>query len=104
MQIINKRLSEPKQQQRQLTGVYRAKKDCKEDQEPTSYQVQLRILRIKALYRRTEGEISFQTLKNIQEEINKLRNCIEDWNLQVNLEESLFGQEQEAGFEQEAEN
>src|SRR3954451_14966537 len=104
MQIINKRLSKTKQQLKRPTGVYRPAKDFKEEQEPTSYQIQLRVFRIRALYRSVEGEINFQTLKEIQEEINQLKTLIEDNNLQVNLEELLFEQNQESGFEQEAEN
>ena len=104
MQIIKAKLSESKRQPRRIIAVYRPVKDFKEDNESQLYQAQLRVFRIKALYKNTEERIDFQTLQKIQEEINQLKDHIECSGLQLEIEELLFDRDQESGLEEETEN
>ena len=104
MQIIKAKLSESKQQPRRVITVYKPVKGFKESNESRLYQAKLRALRIKALYKSTEERIDLQTLQKIQEEINQLKDHIECSNLQLEIEDLLFDQDQESGLKEETEN
>ena len=89
--LLNKQPNQEESRERKpLRNVYQAKRIFKENEEPTFYQVQLRVNRIKSYYKSQEESIDFSTVKKIQEEISKVKQLIEELDSEIDIEELIF--------------